>query len=350
MLDAKMVKEAGLEFGADVVGIGSLDRFEGAPPEMDPRHIAPRAKSLICMVFRIPRGYIRGCEEGTDFFQYPAMGYAGINEIYAPTVLYNTAKFIEDHGHEGIVYRNTGGRGALSDMTGKPGREESPELHEEGGPKPYRAKRHLDAHPAAPGLPAPDVFIHFRLAAFICGLGEIGHSKMFLTPQFGPMQRFAFILTDAELEPDPIYAGPKLCNNCMACATHCPGHCIDTKEKIHVNVAGHDVSWGVLDEWKCFAYYAGANQASNPFMPGDAFKDIPDGDKIRDGSKDSINPEEFPLVNNEISAHYPPPSGYNAPKCGGCLRACLSSMERRGALSRKFNNQFRDKKPWKMEA
>ncbi len=353
MLNAEMVKETALRFGADAVGIGSLDRFDGAPPEMDPRHIAPRAKSIIGMVFRIPRGYLRGCEEGTHFFQYPSMGYGGINEIYAPSVLYNTARFIENHGYEGIVYRNTGGRSALSDMTGKPGREESPELHREqaGGTNSSPNKRYLDARPAASGLPAPDVFIHFRLGAYICGLGEIGYSKMFLTPQFGPANRQAFILTDAELESDPIYDGPKLCNDCMACAVACPGQCIDRHERININVAGHGVSWGKLDEWKCFAYYIGAGKATNPFLPRDAFKDIPDGEALMRGTKKTITPDEYTAINNAINRHYPnEPGGYNPPKCGGCLRACLNSMEKRGVLSRKFNNQFHAGKAWKLEA
>jgi len=352
MLNSQQIKEVALSLGADAVGIGSLDRFDGSPKEMDPRYLSPKAKSIIGMIFRIPRGYIRGCEEGTHFFQYPSMGYGGINEIYAPTVLYNTARFIEDHGYEGIVYRNTGGRSALSDMTGKPGREESPELHREkaGGSNSSPNKRFLTAQPFADGLPAPDVFVHFRLAAFMCGLGEIGYSKMFLTPQFGPMNRQAFILTDAELEPDPIYAGQKLCNDCMACVAACPGQCLSRDEKIEINVAGHAVSWGKIDEWKCFAYYIGANKSSNPFMPHDALKDVKDGDKIMRGEKDTITAEEYPAVNDAVNKHYPnDPAGYNPPKCGGCLRACLCSMERRGVLERKFNNKFREGKPWKLE-
>ena len=43
MLDAKTVKEYARELGADIVGIASMDRFEGAPPQMDPRFIMPKA-------------------------------------------------------------------------------------------------------------------------------------------------------------------------------------------------------------------------------------------------------------------------------------------------------------------
>ncbi|NQU43753.1 (4Fe-4S)-binding protein, partial [bacterium] len=192
-----------------------MDRFEGAPKEMDPRYIFPDAKVMICLAFRIPRGYLRGIEEGTHFYQYPAMGYAGINEVYAPMVLREVSCFIEDQGYEGAVYRNTGGRGPVSDMTGA-GPTESPEM----------GRRLSYFEPVSPDKPAPDVQFHFRIAAYVCGMGEIGYSKVFLTPEFGPRQRFAFIMTDAPLEPDPIYDGRPLCDRCMSCVTDCPGKAI----------------------------------------------------------------------------------------------------------------------------
>jgi len=340
MLTAQTVKTFAKECGADAVGIGSLDRFDGAPKEMDPRYIFPEARSIIGFIFRIPRGYLRGIEEGTQFFQYPSMGYAAINEVFAPTVLYEVGRFIEDKGYEAAVYRNTGGRGPVSDMTGKRAPEESPELHK-------RVVTHSD--PVAPGLPAPDVFIHFRIAGVICGLGEIGYSKMLLTPDFGPMNRQAFILTDAPLEPDPIYDGPPLCNRCMACAAHCPGNCISRDETVRINVAAREVEWGVLDEWKCFAYYMGAAKESNPFLPRNAFKDRTDGDEIIRGDK-KVSSDEYGEISGIVNSYYPPPpSGYNPPKCGGCLRACVSSLEKRGVLKKKYAGRFRKGKPWKLE-
>jgi len=74
----------------------------------------------------------------------------------------------------------------------------------------------------AEGFPQPDVFIHFRIAAYICGMGEIGWSKVFLTPQFGPRQRFAFILTDAPLTPDPLMEPGTLCDRCKLCVRRLP--------------------------------------------------------------------------------------------------------------------------------
>ena len=92
MLTSKMIKEAAFAAGADLCGIGSMERFEGAPREMDPRYLFPDAKSCIAFAFRIPRGVQRGIEEGTQFYQYPSMAYGGINEIFAPAVMYHVGK------------------------------------------------------------------------------------------------------------------------------------------------------------------------------------------------------------------------------------------------------------------
>ena len=59
-LTSEIVKKAAFEAGADLCGIGSMDRFEGAPRDMDPRELYPSARSVIGLAFRIPRGVQRG--------------------------------------------------------------------------------------------------------------------------------------------------------------------------------------------------------------------------------------------------------------------------------------------------
>ena len=53
-INAEEVKKFAKAHGADLVGIGSMDRFEGAPKQMDPRYIFPEAKVIIGLAFRIP--------------------------------------------------------------------------------------------------------------------------------------------------------------------------------------------------------------------------------------------------------------------------------------------------------
>ena len=201
MITAQEVKAHAKRLGADLVGISPMSRFEGAPKQMDARYIFPNAKSMIVLGFRIARGTLRGIEEGTLFSNYPSMGYAAINQIYGPMVLWNLTRILEDEGHETIPMLNANGGEALNPVTGK--------------------FRKGWSRPVADGKPYPDVLVHFRLAAYMAGLGEIGWSKVFLTPEFGPRQRFAILLTVAELEPDPIYEG-KICDRCKLCVKKLP--------------------------------------------------------------------------------------------------------------------------------
>jgi ferredoxin len=336
MLTSEQLKQFAKDCGADLVGIGSMDRFEGAPANMDPRYIFPEAKAIIGLAFRVPRGYYRGIEEGTHFSQYPAMGYASINEVYAPTVLREVACFLEDHGYEGVAFRNTGSRMACSDVTGS--YEESPEFG--------RRLRHSE--PVAPGRPAPDVMFHFRIAAFICGLGELGYSKIFLTPEFGPRQRFAFVLTDAPLVADPLFEG-KICDRCLSCAKLCPVFAISETETVKVTVAGRELEWGRLAEWQCFHGYTGSVKATNPFLPRDAYRELADGDKILAGEK-TLTPGEVLQVQAIVGKYYKQFAGYNSALCGGrgCIRECMVHLEKTGKLTKSFEHPFRKRKPWSL--
>jgi epoxyqueuosine reductase len=336
MLTSEEVKQFAKQSGADLVGIGSMDRFEGAPPEMDARFIFPEAKAIIGLAFRVPRGYYRGIEEGTNFYQYPAMGYSGINEVYAPMVLREVACFLEDHRYEGVVFRNTGARMACSDMTGS--FEETAEA----------GRRSRFSEPVAPGRPAPDVMFQFRIAGFICGLGEVGYSKVFLTPEFGPRQRLAFVLTDAPLEPDPLFEGG-ICDRCMSCAAACPVHAISQTETVKVTVAGRELEWAQVAEWQCFHGYMGSVKEINPFLPRDAYRDLPDGDKILKGEK-ILTPEETLQVQAILRRYYPNSCGYNSAHCGGrgCVRECMVHLECTGKLTRTFEHPFRKRTPWRL--
>ena len=151
MLTSEIIKNAALSAGADLCGIGSMDRFEGAPPQMDPRYLFPEAKSCIALAFRIPRGVQQGIEQGTQFYQYPSMAYGGINEIFAPSVLYHVGRVIEDNGYEAFLYRNTGARGAVSDMDGRPGNTLSPE-EQINDSEHDKSKRPTTAPCSIPGL------------------------------------------------------------------------------------------------------------------------------------------------------------------------------------------------------
>ena len=308
------VKKKALEMGADSVAIGNIERWEGAPLQMDPRQIMPECKSIIAMAFRVERGSLRGVEEGTYFSNYSAMGYGGITYLYMPMTVINLSKFIEDQGYEAIPMGHQSDWRSINN----------------GG-----ELRKNFSRPARPGQAHPDIMIHLRIAAYLCGLGEIGFSKMFLSPQFGPRCRVGIVLTDVELEPDPIYDGPKLCNRCMACIKACPGQCFNTEKTVKVTLAGHEVEWADIDIDKCNEAFRGGKRSG-------VEQDMP----YYEGVSDSVPGEWSPFRRKPRNL-----DNTGQAVCGsrGCTRACMISLERRGVLKNKFENPFRTGKPWKVD-
>lgn len=312
---ALAVKRKALELGADAVGIGNIDRWATAPLQMDPKQIMPECKSIIGMVFRVERGSLRGVEEGTYFSNYSAMGYGGITYLYMPMTVINLSKFIEDQGYEAIPMGHQSDWRSINNVG---------------------ILRENYSRPVRPGQAYPDVMIQLRIAAYLCGLGEIGFSKMFLSPQFGPRCRVGIILTDVELEPDPIYDGPQLCNRCMACIKACPGQCFSTEKTIKVNLAGHEVEWSDLDMSKCNDAFKGAKHTG--VIQKDSY--------LQYENDDTIPGEWSPF-------RHKPRNLYNTGQavCGsrGCTRACMISLESRGVLQNSFKDKFRRRPTWSVD-
>ena len=192
--------------------------------------------------------------------------------------------------------------------------------------------------PVAPGRAAPDVMLQLRIGAYLCGLGEIGYSKMFLSPQFGPRCRVGLMLTDLELEPDPIYAGPQLCNKCMACTAQCPGQAMSRDKTVKVELAGKTVEWGELDCKACDIAFRGGRTVEETGEKG-FYTEAMYGKKI---------------TANQFSPFVKKPANlYNTGQavCGGrgCVRACMVSMEKRGVLTNQFKHEFRRERPWTVD-
>lgn len=310
-MNSNEVKKFARECGADLVGIGSMDRFEGAPKQCDPRYIMPEAKSIIVLGFRIFRGLLRGVEEGTFFQNYSSLGYAAINHIQMPMTLWKFCRMFEDEGYEAFPLHNSFEWTAIHTPTGEP--------------------RQNWSRPVSPDKPAPDVFLHMRFAAYIAGLGEIGYSKVFLTPEFGPRVRFAAVLTEAELEPDPVMKPGTLCDRCMACVRHCTGNAISPTKTVKVTLAGHEVEWGELDVKRC----AAAFQGIDPDACGDQYAPY-------DGVKSSSNP---------FDCNPNPQNGYGRAIEGGagCVRACMIHLEAQGKLKNQFREKFRRRPVWQVD-
>lgn len=311
---AEQIKQQAIIYGADSVGIGSIDRWDGIDIQTDPKQIMPECKSVISMVFRLERGSIRAVEEGT-FFNHYATTWGALNRLYIPMTVNNLARFIEDQGYEVVPY------GSQNDWSA---------LDESGKLKPDYSR------PARKGQAMPDVEIDLRIAAYLCGLGEIGYSGRFLSPLFGPRIMIGIMLTELELAADPIYNGPKLCNRCKACVHACPGSCISADKTVKVKAAGHELEWAQVDMKKCMDSTTGTVRTEtpkdDPYIYGDAKTDHGDWS---------------PFYNKPTYIAYDAVPAI----CGGrgCIRACMISLESRGVLENKFKQEFRRRPEWTVD-
>jgi ferredoxin len=318
MLNTEELKKKAIEFGADIVGIGDISLFEGTLAKNDPREIYPRAKSIIGLGFRVLKGTLTGLREMTQYYQYPQMNIVFIDEFYAPYVLMNLGRWMEDKGAEAVILRSE------PDRLPKDDPETNPEM--------FGVKR-ISARSLKEGRPSPDVMLDFKQAAVICGLGEIGLGGFVITPEFGPLCRFAFILTDAELEFDAPCVNRTLCDDCGLCIQSCPGHAIEKNVICKYLIGKGCIEYAKLNTWQCMAYSAGAHKDTNPFMPDNAFKDMPQRDAIMNGTA-GLDPETAMAVTGELLDYYPQMRYRYLPTiCAkACQVACLEHLEQIGLL------------------
>jgi epoxyqueuosine reductase QueG len=195
MFDNATVKKLALDCGADLVGIASVESFASQPREANPKYIKPDAQSIIVLAFSIPRGALRGVEEGTAWQTY-GVGNPSWGMCVECTYLF--CRKLENAGFEAVPLFN-----------------HSHDLRNQGVS-------------VSPDKPEPNVIMEMDFAAQAAGLGEVGKGKFFLTPEFGPRQIFTAIVTDLAVEPDKPFAG-KICDDCHACADACPAKAMDTK-------------------------------------------------------------------------------------------------------------------------
>ena len=102
MLTSKKIKQFAIDkSGFDLIGIANIEMFKDAPKDMHPLTIFPDAKSVIVCAKRIPRGALRGIEEGTYWNAYDLFGYSNLNMTNYSRI-YLLSKFIEKEGFEAV--------------------------------------------------------------------------------------------------------------------------------------------------------------------------------------------------------------------------------------------------------
>lgn len=276
-MNAKELKEAAMRFGADLVGIAPLERLAGVPADRNPLSIFPECKSVIVLGRRILRGSLRGVEEGTNFGStYNTFGYRYLEDNFLSRTTYDLTCWLESNDCEAVPLFA---------------------YNHDGMPK---------GTPVKDGKPAPNVIVDFEAAAQAAGLAEIGLGGFLITPEFGTRQRFAVILTDAELEADAVRE-KSICSDCGACIEACPLGAYSRDKRLKAGLPGHECEIAAIDYSIC--------------------EECPNGACLAPGR--GARPDRI---------------------ASACGRACLVQLENSGKCGNKFKHSFRKRKPWLLDA
>lgn len=264
------------------VGIAGIDRFNSSPEGVHPTDFLPGCKSVIVFCTRLPDGAVEAAHRAFEEQNYNAhaiygaFGYVGGPNYNLLFANYKIARFVE---------RVTG----------------------------------LAAMPNTAGPTHGAKMMSMRHCAYAAGLGEFGWNSLVLTPEFGPRNRFGAVLTTAELTPDPIYSGPKLCDpsKCRICEKMCPTGAIPpyVKEQARlVTMGGSTAAYGGTNWAKCRIMCHGTreefNESGQDIIPRDV--------------TDPINEDLDPLIGKYFNENPRQNFHQHNPtwKCGNCLTYC----------------------------
>lgn len=206
------VQRAAKDALVDMIGFAGRSRFDDLLPDKNPFTLFSEAKTAILIARRITRGTLRGVEEGINFGDYSLFGKNWLSDEFIAQSAYDVATFIERAGYEAM---------------------------------PIVPEKQV----AVSGV-GQSVFPDFKYAAVACGLGEIGLCGEVLTPRFGPRQRLAMILTDAEIPEDPIFEG-SICTQCGRCIEICPLHAFHDHQAEQITICGKTMQVAVCDNELC---------------------------------------------------------------------------------------------------
>lgn len=205
------------KLGIDLIGIASIDRFKYAPSQHKPTDIMAEAKSVIVLAQRSLNGPMKH-QHWTSY----TVVHEG-NDMRLNNAAYYLSRFIEENYQSNAI------------------------------PIPANAPySHWDEDNQ---YGAGD--LSHKHAAVAAGLGIIGKNSLLITPQYGNRVNLVSIITELNIEADPLL-GKVLCPpSCRLCVDACPVAAINGDNTIK-QTACRNYCWtklpkgfSVLHCWKC---------------------------------------------------------------------------------------------------
>lgn len=211
---ARVAREADM----DLVGFASIDRFESVLPRLRPQAHLPGAQAVVSMAMRYPRAMyeLAGNTEAESNMSLDSYENMHMRDMLMGAAM-DVTRYLEKCGFLAIPMQIT---------------------H-------YRVQPYKD-------IPEPwtQDFDH-KVAAVAAGLGELGIHGEPITHEYGTRQMFISVVTDAVIEPDPMYEGPELCDACMKCVETCHMHAFDGSRLKDVVIGEKTFRVAKKDIWRC---------------------------------------------------------------------------------------------------
>ncbi len=179
----------------DRIAVVKAEKLRNLPGIIDPETLLPGCKSVLVFLTGMPERMVElaANQKAECGMSYAYAQYQLIRETL--WAAHDRAAELEKQGYASIP---------VADLASRPIRNLAPYWEFA-----WAHLGHPDLRQNAP-------------AAAMAGLGEIGAHGMLLTPEFGPRQRYSFLLTTADLPETFAYAGEPLCRRCGRCAHACP--------------------------------------------------------------------------------------------------------------------------------
>jgi epoxyqueuosine reductase QueG len=175
------IREIVLGHGADLFGIASIDRFDGAPKGFNPRDVYSRTESVIAFAIRLPTE--------TLFAESPIpfshMNTLAIQRMDAMTYAISTD--LDRAGVKNVLIPTD---------------------------DPYEYWDSFNQEGKA--------ILSLRHAAMLAGLGKLGRNNLLITKDYGNMVQIGALLTHEKIEPDPLVDYEACPPHCRICLDACP--------------------------------------------------------------------------------------------------------------------------------
>lgn len=186
MIDASSVKRLAGRLGADLCRIASVDRFDHAPAGFHLIDIFPDCRSVVVMAKAAIISTLQAASNAP---------YSHFNDVVTrmhDVLLYRFSLEMEKRGVRAV-----------------PIPVDDPYLFWDPGKREGRG------------------ILSLRHAGMLSGLGTLGRNTLLKNKDWGNMIRLGAVLSDADLEPDPVTDAPACPPDCRICVDACPSGALD---------------------------------------------------------------------------------------------------------------------------